>query len=552
MIRLSTLPANISRILPKATVAVLTGMLLVGLLTPLYSDEVGWRLQERAGIDGLDKLYSEQCGPNTLAVPPWFMMPARWYSAFFNTAWPDPLAVRLSGVAYALMWVVLLLMLVRRVTEDPLRREWLTMLGCGLMGLGVLPWLLVWSRPEQPIILAATASVLLALPPRGQQSTRWWVPVAILVLATIAMAYHFKTLVLLPLFITAMLVSMPPRRGWKVQLPCLIALLAMSAVSSRYWFGRMACPGDPVMAAEHAKQSLGLQLLTSGGWVMAPLRLLANYNLPAYVIQGAPDVTPMSSWLPPYLVSRSTGIGWAVALIELWLVGFVLAVWAMVAALVKRRLDGAMVLAWVTLACMSAWCVSQVVRNSYEASFVLPLLIVMMVLALSRTNQPAALLRVLARIAPLVGALLPVSAIAVLAIYGPSLAQTAGQSGYLPGRPYSVGLAHYSTLRRQIERAAAACGITPASHPARLLIDDVTYFTFMRSPLPEHKTSVLEPRFSGSLSDPLAYLAERHSSGVILACSALPPALRARAHADGDFCCIGPDQWHAPPPQPLR
>ena len=33
--------------------------LLLGLLVPVYSDEVGWRLQERAGLDGVDKLYSE-------------------------------------------------------------------------------------------------------------------------------------------------------------------------------------------------------------------------------------------------------------------------------------------------------------------------------------------------------------------------------------------------------------------------------------------------------------------------------------------------------------
>jgi hypothetical protein len=52
-------------------------------------------------------------------------------------------------------------------------------------------------------------------------------------------------------------------------------------------------------------------------------------------------------------------------------------------------------------------------------------------------------------------------------------------------------------LRQQILQAAAACGITPERHPARLLIDDVTYFTFMDTPLPDHKTSVLEPRWRG-------------------------------------------------------
>jgi hypothetical protein len=69
----------------------------------------------------------------------------------------------------------------------------------------------------------------------------------------------------------------------------------------------------------------------------------------------------------------------------------------------------------------------------------------------------------------------------------------------------------------------------------------------MDAPLPDHKISVLEPQWSGRLTDPLAYLRQRQSSGAVLACSALPASLRARAHATGAFCCIGPDQWQTAP-----
>ena len=518
-------------------------MVIVGLTLPLFSDEVGWRLQERAGIDGVDKLYSEQCGPNTLAVPPWFMWPVRRYSAFFNTAWPDPFAVRLSGVIYALVWVVMLLILIRRLTGDRQRRNLLMMLCCGLMGLGVLPWLLVWSRPEQPIILAATASLLIACTPARGAPAHWWAPVAILMLGTIALSYHFKALVLTPLFIASMIAAAPPRRTWMIRGLCILALLGITVVSTRYWFGRMACPGDPLVAAQHATQSLGLQLLTHGGWAMAPLRLIANYQLPVYVAQAAPDITPMSDWLRPHLVGKPVQIAWTIALVALWLAGFVLAVWAIVAALWGRRMDRPLWLAAVTLACASAWCMSQLVRNTYEASFVLPLLTLTFALALSSRVLPDRALIALRRVAMTIGFALPVSAMAILAIYGPSLATVAGKGGYLPEQPHSVGLANYGELRRQILHAAAACGIVPQSHPARLLLDDVTYFTFMDSPMPDNKISVLEPRWSGSLKDPLAYLRLRQSSGAVLACSALPPHLRARAHATGGICCIGPDQW---------
>lgn len=545
-------PSFLARWLPRSTPVILFLMLLVGLALPLYTDEVGWRLQERAGIDGVDKLYSEQCGPNTLAVPPWFMWPVRWYSAFFNTAWPDPFAVRLSGVAYALIWVAMLLLLIRRVTDDQPRRDYLTMLCCGLMGLGVMPWLLVWSRPEQPIILAATASLLIACGPAKFVNMRWWAPVAILMLGTIALSYHFKALVLVPLFIASMIAAAPPRRAWMIQGVCALALIAVAAVSARYWFGRMACPGDPLVAAQHASQNLGLQLLASGGWAMAPLRLIANYRLPVYVAQASPDVTPMSNWLQPHLVGKPTQIAWTVSMVALWLAGFVLAMWTLAAACVAawrgRRMDRQMWLAWVTFACVSAWCVSQLVRNAYEASFVLPLLTVTYALGLSSRVLPARVPTAMRYVAMTIGLALPISAIAILAIYGPSLAAVAGKGGYLPGQAYSVGLADYDGLRRQILRAAAACGITPQDHPARLLLDDVTYFTFMDTPLPDNKISVLEPKWSGSLRDPLAYLKLRQSSGVVLACNALPASLRARAHATGAICCIGPDQWQSSPP----
>jgi hypothetical protein len=95
-------------ILRHGVVACLLLGLLGGLMLPLYTDEVGWRLQERAWIDGFDKLYSDQCGP-ALAVPPLFMWPVRWYSAFFNLHFAQPYWVRMAGVMYACLWLWMLL-----------------------------------------------------------------------------------------------------------------------------------------------------------------------------------------------------------------------------------------------------------------------------------------------------------------------------------------------------------------------------------------------------------------------------------------------------------
>jgi hypothetical protein len=53
-------------------------MIVLGTALPLYTDEIVWRFQERAGFTpGVDPMFSDTCGPNTLARPPIFMIPAR-------------------------------------------------------------------------------------------------------------------------------------------------------------------------------------------------------------------------------------------------------------------------------------------------------------------------------------------------------------------------------------------------------------------------------------------------------------------------------------------
>ncbi|MGV3757222.1 MAG: hypothetical protein ACO1QS_17725, partial [Verrucomicrobiota bacterium] len=76
----------------------------------------------------VDKLFLEVCGPNTLAHPPLWMMPARYYSALFNLQFPSPLYVRISGILYALAWTAMVLALVRRVAQDARNRTALSIL----------------------------------------------------------------------------------------------------------------------------------------------------------------------------------------------------------------------------------------------------------------------------------------------------------------------------------------------------------------------------------------------------------------------------------------
>ncbi len=504
--------------------------LLLGLLVPVYSDEVGWRLQERAGLDGVDKLYSEQCGPDTLARPLWFMWPVRWYSGYFNGAFPDPLWVRVSGVAYVLAWGWMVLALLRRMEAGRAA----TVLVVGLLGLGTLPLQLVWSRPEQPILLCLTAALLLAWD--GQSRASWWRAPAMVALGVIALSYHFKALLLVPVFVLCALLADRRRATLALRVLAGFALVGLAVASAQHWFARLSCAGDPLLAAQHAEQSLHFD--PQAGIFGHLLTLLGNYNLPAYVTLAAPDVTPMSHWLPYHLVSKPEQIAWSAVMIALWFFGFLLAGGALWRA-VKGRWRAAIcdlrvVFALLLYGAASAYGAAQVVRNVYEAAFVLPLLAMAYGAALSATPaSPRA-----QGWAGLTGAAMLLSMVLVGAIYGPSLVGASRASGYLAEQPLSVPVFHYAQARERITRAAGLCGITPDNHTQRLLIDDASYFTFMATRLPDHHLSVLDPQWRGGISDPLAYLRAQGMDGVVVACRFMEPHVRAKAREYDGVCCL--------------
>jgi hypothetical protein len=188
-----TQPAISRRRLRWLAAAILLLSLLVATLVPVYTDEIGWRLQMRAALDGVDIMFNDICGPNTLARPPWFMMPVREFSAAANLAFAEPLFVRAEGVFCAALWIGLLFVLTRHVERDANRRAATQTILLSLLTMGLLPFLMVLSRPEQPVLLATTAIVILALLPLPtRNSAIWtWAKVAlILILVAIALSYH--------------------------------------------------------------------------------------------------------------------------------------------------------------------------------------------------------------------------------------------------------------------------------------------------------------------------------------------------------------------------
>ena len=535
--------------------------LIAGLFVPVYTDEVGWRFQERAAIDGVDKMFSDLCGPNTLARPPFFMMPARLYSAFFNLAFADPLFVRLSGILYALAFLVMVLLLIRRIADSAAERSALSIVAMGLLSLGTLPMLLVWSRPEQVLILVAVAALLIAFADfrsgrrvstaQSAGRTAWLRSIAILLLGIVAFSYHLKGMFLAPVLLGCLFFASKGREALAPRLVASALLVVFAGWSATYWMHRLQCPGDPVLAAEYARNNMGAVLsggLGAGQLLAAAGKLIGNIGVIDYLGLPTPREIPLSYWLERGQIGAPASFRWFLALVALWLVALGAATVGLGAglwrALRERSLDPRIAMAVLLAGTIAVWSATQLIRNVYEAKFVLPVAMLAIVLALagargegetpSRATKSLAVLLGLAAFASLAG---------VASIYAPSLARAAEQRGYIAKQPNSVPVFGYAGLESEVLATARLCNIPEPAKARAVMIDDLTYFTYMRSTLPQHRLGVTG-LWRGSIADPVAYLKGRGSSGIIVGCHLLPSDLRARARSgDGKFCCLGPPNW---------
>lgn len=525
--------------------------LLAAIVLPIYTDEIGWRLQERAAYDGVDKLFSQLCGPNTLAQPPFWMMPARYYSAAFNTLFDSPIYVRISGIVYALAWTGMVLALVGRAARDGGERSALATLVIGFLSIGTMPLLLVVSRPEQPIMLAYTAAILLVL--GGAKSSAelsaaaaWRRSLAVLALALVAMSYHVKGVAAAPLFLVCLLLVAKGRKAILPRLVSAVLLVGAGIWAGRYWIDRFLCPGDRA-AREAFQASAGASIAAANdASQILPLLTKAFGNISLFLYPGtvAPRALPMANWLPANRIGLDDSFNWFLIIVALWTVAMIVTVWCLLRAARRawheRRFDDRFLLSGALLSMFLGWSAIGF-TGVYEATFTVPMLALGVVLALSIHDGGPKFAKGLGWAAAGVGLVGMISIALVTRIYGAPLLASTRTPGYVSGQPFSITPFGYESLRRDTLAVARKCGIADPAAKQALLVDDLTYFPMMHSRLPEHRGGLLPP--IKVTRDPVEYLRAVKSDGILSWCAALPPAMQARAKREGQMCCLAPSDF---------
>lgn len=533
------------------------GVLAAGILIPLYTDEIGWRFQERAWIDGIDKSYNDLCGPNSLARVPRIMLPVRWFSAVANQGFASPLSIRIEGLVCAFAWATMLWLLTARLQDDRVRRDRLRALIFAVLGLGTLPFLMVLSRPEQPIILTSMMMILIVFarfPRLGEQLSAWLKVTAIVVLAGIAASYHMKGVAYAPVALVCLAYCGKGRATLAPRVVAAGALALVMGVAASYWAGRFECLGSTKMAAMLAGENVASLVAANVQAHDLVIQLMQNANPLNYVWLAAPDVE-LSSWLPDHLFPRPVTLAIVGALTLLWGATILFAIAQLVFFLVREGVRGLSepraLLALGIFASVVVWGASQINRNAYEAAAVLPMLIVFSVLCLTLPGgQPMWLHRSLIWLVRFAVPVALISEVILLGLATGPLIAAARTPGYLPAQRFSVSLADYSAVRGDIRAAMAQAGIPDDRIRRGILVDDVTYLALQRHLLPFHRLGVLEV-WNAGIDNPAQYLIDRHSEGVVASCANLPIDFETIASRSGGICAIsraGLKELAVPPP----
>ena len=524
---------------------------LTGLLLPIYTDEIGWRLQLRAGFDGgVDRMLSDICGPSSIAVPPWFMMPFRYLSAWLNTTFPDPLYIRLTGMTFALGWAFLLRTLIVRIAADALQRNVLIAFFFALLGMGILPIMLTMNRPDQMILLAMTAALLVATIAAQSQTDRhgrpvwfwaWLWPLLIATFGIVAIASHLKGVLIAPLILVCIALAGKAQHSWRPRIVAALLFAALTVQAADYWLGRFRCPDDAVLAARLNSENIASSLAGGTNWRDLIGVALTNANPDLYVAHAAARPEPTSIWLPNYRITEAEMVLRFLPLNFAWnaamLLGLVCLIRALHSRWRKRRIDLATAAPPMLAGLVLVWGMSQRVKNDYEITVMLPAIALFALLSITAIAWPAARTRQLGIAAAVLLAVSLAGQIDVARRYLPPLARAAMQPGYVKDQPTSTSVYGYGTIRGKILATARQCGIGTRGRAQHPLVDDATYFAMAGSWQPFHRLGVLS-HWNGSIKDPLAYLKSRGSEGMIVGCSYLSPELRRQAISNGEFCCI--------------
>ena len=538
--------------LSLVVIMLLLASFLLGIFVPLYTDEVATKIvQARFFAEG-GKIVTlfPQCGASFIVDTPLTWYPAAMIYAFLY-AGLEPLGIRISGVAMALVWVTLSFWGILKITSIRQYSIYLYAAIAVILGLGVLPFMLILARSEQWLILLITLYCFFPIISRrviSHESTlnKWGLFFVFCLVTSLFFYSHPKAIFFFPLVIVSVFYTFGIKN--RLFLGLSISFLVICTFQSVLLAKTLThCEDAPKLSAILSSQTLDFKLIKT-----SPVAFITTAT--ENIINAPNSITNyvlfsnnyQSGWLPAvnegsltFAVRFVNDISQALLLTCLWS-ALLLPLFFFYKFInsAKNRENFFLVLAlWIGLvghlAIFSTW-------NFYGAALILPLSILILVLVGADSFQ-LAMQRLWAKCVLLIALVLSLSSFYVLFnTILPKLILTAkADKGLLLGQPLSVATFNFQSQRLRIRALATTCGIH-GDDSNHLVIDDLTYFAFNRLHQPIHMIYLYEGGFgldvAGDRIKP--FLTKMTSDGIIARCTYLPQLYKDKAVRDGNYCCV--------------
>jgi hypothetical protein len=545
-------------VLSYAVLASFVCMFVLGVLVPLYTDEVATKLMQSTFFLERGHVVSllPQCDSPILRPVPLTLYPAGILYALVYAPL-GLLGIKLSGLLIAAAWMFFVARAAVRSAPDRRTKVARVAVLAALHGFGVLPFVLTSARPEVLLVLCVVAYCGFALDDRApgerSMSARALRAILFCVVTSVFFFAHPKALLFTPFVLVCAAFAFP----WRyTRLLALVAPLVVLTAAQVYADTRAigACTRAP-----NVQRSLADQMLDPAQLAVAPGRLIARGLRNVVATPGRISESIVlresypSGWLPS-TGGRALGTGAALVNgVTAVVFGVYLGCVPTLIVLAFRGKRTTQETRCLTLAVVLGVALGANVFlynwwNYYNSALFLPALSVVGLLALGAGGARAlrrplqTFPRLAAFMLSMFFAAATVSMVLTLRQLGPTLVATARVEGtVLPGQPVSVPVFRYAAERTKIRDLARTCNVD-VDRPRRLVIDDSTYFAFDAVREPLHVLYITDAAMWGGDMRGEAlrqFLRDQKATGIVARCELFPTALERYAKREGGYCCIG-------------
>jgi len=518
---------------------------------PVYTDEIAWKvILGRYWADGNKALAQSlipSCGPYAYSVP-LILLPFRIFYQWINHFLTTPLSIRLFGISTALVTLFIIWKLFSDVTHNSIKNKTIALCIIAFATLGVMPFMLIISRPEQILLLCITIFFIPLLNNTKKNDSLFRTgrnAMSLLILAGIMLTAHPKAIFALPLVLLSFYRLITLRI---LSFICIFVIVIFSAIQFNDWSTRWSCDSNPIMAAylRYVNLSEVKNITEFKVYFFALLKSLTHAK-GWYIYFIVPKMWYVSNMIPPYTTQLALQFG---NLLFYLLTGVVIISFSVfVFNFIKNRKDNSYLISYLAIA--SLWffylasLITRIDKNDYESALILPLLAFAVsgtLYILERTLKSNKQFYYYTMRMSFYGLLIfsIISQFILIITYTPYIfvMEDWKRPGYPRTQHFSVSNFGYNQLRSKITEAAEKCGIRASNHPHHLVVDELTYFNFRDSYQPFFMTYLDENGWGRNQLDLTTLLIHYRSAGIIVGCQWIPTALRNQAIHDGKFCCL--------------